>query len=299
MKRVKGTGLIICLLILFFIRDVSADAAIDWYPDEWEVSYNVQVTAPDGGVNLRFGPGVEYDRVLSNMIPNGVVLYVTKEATAANGNNWGYVNYEGVYGWIALTQVTVVNSAPAPSVYQGGSAADYEVEVAAPDGGVNLRYGPGTEYDIRVSMIPNTVVLHISAETAASTGRIWGYTSYDGQDGWIALSQVSRIERRPAPTPTSAPTPVPTAVPTPVPTAVPTPVPTAVPTPVPTATLVPNPTEVPGVTPDVDLSENGEKEEKEEGVTLSYKFLAKLMTAVCIVLIIALTATIILVRKKK
>ena len=70
------------------------------------VSYDVEVTAPDGGVNMRCGAGVEYDKVLPDMIPNGTVLTVTQEAVASNGNSWGYTNYNGTYGWIALTQVT-------------------------------------------------------------------------------------------------------------------------------------------------------------------------------------------------
>lgn len=69
-------------------------------------TYNVQVTAPDGGVNMRCGAGVEYDKVLPDMIPNGTMLTVTQEAVAFNGNSWGYTNYNGTYGWIALTQVT-------------------------------------------------------------------------------------------------------------------------------------------------------------------------------------------------
>lgn len=69
-------------------------------------SYEVEVTAPDGGVNMRCGAGVEYDKVLLDMIPNGTVLTVTQEAIASNGNSWGYTDYNGTYGWIALTQVT-------------------------------------------------------------------------------------------------------------------------------------------------------------------------------------------------
>ena len=69
-------------------------------------SYDVEVTAPDGGVNMRCGAGVEYDKVLPDIIPTGTVLTVTQEAVASNGNSWGYTNYNGTYGWIALTQVT-------------------------------------------------------------------------------------------------------------------------------------------------------------------------------------------------
>lgn len=37
-------------------------------------SYEVKVTAPDGGVNMRSGAGVENPKVLPDMIPNGTFL---------------------------------------------------------------------------------------------------------------------------------------------------------------------------------------------------------------------------------
>ena len=94
-------------LILFtFTSVVNAAPAQCAYPAD----YDVIVTAPDGGVNLRSGPGTEYDKLLSNMIPNDIILHVQKEAQASNGNYWGYTNYNGTYGWIALTQVNVLES---------------------------------------------------------------------------------------------------------------------------------------------------------------------------------------------
>lgn len=46
--------------------------------------YNVQVSPPDGRVNMRSGPETKYDKVLSEEIPNG--------------NYWGYAYYNGVEG---------------------------------------------------------------------------------------------------------------------------------------------------------------------------------------------------------
>lgn len=69
------------------------------------VNYDVEVSAPDGGVNIRSGAGTEYDTLIAGMIPNGTVLNISQETSAANGNLWGYTTYEGVDGWIALSQV--------------------------------------------------------------------------------------------------------------------------------------------------------------------------------------------------
>lgn len=68
-----------------------------------------------------------------------------------------------------------------------GEETSYDVYVATTDGGVNLRYEGTTESGI-ICTIPDLVKLHISRESSSG----WGYTVYNGNDGWIALSQVSR-----------------------------------------------------------------------------------------------------------
>jgi len=90
-------------LIMASVCISNADAAADWY-NETSVSYDVQVSAPDGYVNVRSGPGVDYDILTS--ATNGVIMHVVAEANASNGKTWGQVNYNGYYGWIALSQVT-------------------------------------------------------------------------------------------------------------------------------------------------------------------------------------------------
>lgn len=70
---------------------------------------------------------------------------------------------------------------------------NYDVYVNAPDGGVNLRNGAGTEYSIMLSgLIPNGTKLHVTYEAKASNGKKWGQVIYQGQQGWIFLGQTSR-----------------------------------------------------------------------------------------------------------
>ena len=69
---------------------------------------------------------------------------------------------------------------------------NYDVYVAAPDGGVNLRNGAGAEYSIMLSgLIPNGTKLHVTY-AKASNGKKWGQVVYQGQQGWIFLGQTSR-----------------------------------------------------------------------------------------------------------
>ncbi|MCI8284044.1 MAG: SH3 domain-containing protein [Firmicutes bacterium] len=70
---------------------------------------------------------------------------------------------------------------------------DYDVYVNAPDGGVNLRNGAGTEYAIMLSsLIPNGTRLHVTYEAKASNGKKWGQVNYQGQTGWVFLGQCSK-----------------------------------------------------------------------------------------------------------
>lgn len=68
-------------------------------------AYDVQINASDGGVNMRKGAGVEYDKVREDMVPTGEIVTVIREATASDGTLWGYIYYDHCYGWITLTPV--------------------------------------------------------------------------------------------------------------------------------------------------------------------------------------------------
>ena len=72
---------------------------------------------------------------------------------------------------------------------------DYYVVVDAPDGGVNLRYGAGTEYPIQLDdLIPNGTILHIDAEARANNGKYWGATQYDGYYGFVFLGHTKKTD---------------------------------------------------------------------------------------------------------
>lgn len=195
------------LLLSLLIPVISyGDAAVEnFWNTVYDTDYYVEVSASDGGANLRDGAGVEYQKIISGMMPNGTVLHITRVATADNGKKWGLTEYQGNVGWVALSQTKTTsapssgNSSSGDSVYSGTVAAastsvDYDVSVAAPDGGVNFRYGPGTDYGkIFSDMIPNGTRLHVSGEGTAANGKTWGLVTYNGQMGWVFLGQTERV----------------------------------------------------------------------------------------------------------
>ena len=93
----------LCLSVAALPSAARADALIEefWFT-MYDVDYYVVVDAPDGGVNLRYGAGTEYSKVLDGMIPNGTVLHIDAEARANNGKYWGATEYDGWSGFIFL-----------------------------------------------------------------------------------------------------------------------------------------------------------------------------------------------------
>lgn len=64
------------------------------------------------------------------------------------------------------------------------------VTTAANDGGVNMRFGPGTEYDIVVEMIPNGEKMAVNDEALSTTGKTWYKVTYHEVEGWVSASQI-------------------------------------------------------------------------------------------------------------
>ncbi len=208
----KTTAALVLLLLALMAPLVSyGDAGVESFWDTaYDTDYYVEVSASDGGANLRDGAGADYAKCISDMMPNGTVLHITRVATADNGKKWGMTEYKGFSGWVALSQTKTTSapssggaaepesplsdSGPAATLASAATAVDYNVKVAAPDGGVNFRCGPGKSYaKIINSLIPNGTRLHISGEGKASNGKTWGLTEYNGQLGWIFLGETEKV----------------------------------------------------------------------------------------------------------
>lgn len=112
MKRKLRNCLMIMLVIILTAIPVisSADAIVEEFWElAYDVDYDVQVTAPDGGVNIRYGAGAEYGKVRDEMIKNGVTLHIIKETRASNGKLWGYTSLGVDQGWVFLGHCTKVS----------------------------------------------------------------------------------------------------------------------------------------------------------------------------------------------
>lgn len=102
----KKILLILCMAILIICGNISSVFADAANYDVQSADFYVYVATPDGGLNMRYGPGVEYDKVTDNRIPDGVRLHVT-----LTSGHWGYTSYNGNDGWVTLKQTS--NTPPA------------------------------------------------------------------------------------------------------------------------------------------------------------------------------------------
>lgn len=98
MKKFLTFGIVIMLLFLTIVP-AFADAAS--YPME-PADFYVYVATPDGGLNIRSGPDDKtYPTIMDGTIPDGVRLHITYTS-----GNWGFTEYNGYYGWVALKQTS-------------------------------------------------------------------------------------------------------------------------------------------------------------------------------------------------
>ena len=109
----KKIILILNILMFFLMGGTSISFADAMDFDVKEAGYYVYVATPDGGLNIRYGPGTEYDKVMAGRIPDGVKLYI-----GSVSGNWGYTSYNGYDGCVALKQTTTtppVQATPKPT----------------------------------------------------------------------------------------------------------------------------------------------------------------------------------------
>lgn len=147
---------------------------------------------------------------LSNSEWGGKSFYLTYANTTDSnpgGNSWWTFQ-----GYIYLIDSADTGTTAPSQTYKTGI---YKTNVSD---SLNMRSGAGTSYSF-VASIPNAVKLTVTKVQAAG-GYNWGYTTYNGKTGWVALEYCDYVSELPTEPPTTAkPTEAPTtAKPTEAPT---------------------------------------------------------------------------------
>jgi uncharacterized protein YraI len=77
-------------------------------------------------------------------------------------------------------------SAAASSASSAASAPNQPTGTVRANGGLNLRAGPGSNYDV-ILVIPDNSTVTIST---AVNDEEWYYVAFDGADGWVSKEYV-------------------------------------------------------------------------------------------------------------
>lgn len=135
-----------------------------------------------GGGHVAVVEKVENGQItFSNSAWSGKNFYLSYASTSdknAGGNSWwnfqGYIYLGDFSGSTSTTQATTKKV-----TYTTGT---YKTDV---DDYLNMRSGAGTSYSY-VTSVPGNVTLNVTKVSTAG-GYTWGYTSYNGKTGWVAL----------------------------------------------------------------------------------------------------------------
>lgn len=151
---------------------------------------------------------------LSNSGWNYLEFYLTqanKNDANPGGNSW----------WTFQGYIYIIDSADVSEPTVEYTKGVYKVQV---DSTLNMRNGAGTNCTY-VTSVPNNTTLNVT-KVQTSGGYTWGYTTYNGKSGWVALDYCTYVSELPQETTAKATQPTtvkPTVAPTTVkPTVAPT-----------------------------------------------------------------------------
>lgn len=106
-------------------------------------------------------------------------FYFTTRQRKINSARFGASSGYTFLGFIYVMGTSGGGGTPTPNP----GCALYQVNTSA---GLKMRSGPGTNYG-QIGSVPNSAYLQVS-KIATGSGYTWGYTSYGGRTGWVALN---------------------------------------------------------------------------------------------------------------
>lgn len=159
---------------------------------------NASVTVdPYRSTNVRSGPSVTFDVI--DVLEHGQVVEATGRSDSFS--NWLQVNLGSRRGWVAFFTVAVsgdvtslpivevadISPSPTPVAAEASQDATSDLYVTAYRR-VNVRTGPGTDFNILGALVPGQ-----TADVIGSSGEAneWLQIEFHGEPGWIAYFVVT------------------------------------------------------------------------------------------------------------
>lgn len=193
--------------ILGYEPNLSHGNAQDWYGYNLNGGYYDYGSTPkvgaiacwshDSSGHVAVVESIDGDTVTySNSAWSGANFYLTYGSVSnpgSGGNSWW--NFQGYIYLLdsdSGSDTSDSNTPAQPLPTDDYSLGTYQVNVSST---LNMRSGAGTNYST-VGSIPNGTKLAVT-DIDSDSNYVWGYTSYNGTSGWIALSYCDYISSTP------------------------------------------------------------------------------------------------------
>ncbi|MBN1220107.1 MAG: carboxypeptidase regulatory-like domain-containing protein [Anaerolineae bacterium] len=200
------------------------------------LSPHAVINGPNGYVNVRSGPGLDYIPLLGTYNNGTVVDIFGKQYSSdetlwwfvpfpigTNGRGWVYADYTiarnvGTVPWVNAP------STPTPVYVTPTPIPTPHAIINSPDGFLYVRSGPGSVYQPTLGAYNNGAVVDIIGKQVAANGALWWlipFASSPNRQGWIYANYTIAKNTNSVPWVPVPPTPTPAITLTPTPTSTP------------------------------------------------------------------------------
>ncbi len=145
----------------------------------------------ESGINLRKAAGSSEEK--TGFLPYNTIYEVTEKKTV-DGSLWGKTVSDGQEHWCTLDFSRYIVGGPIDYGSGGESTGKTEKWRITSKNGVNLREGPGLGYK-SLAVLDLDTEFNVTA-TVEADEHIWGKTTYNKKNGWVALTYAERVSEQ-------------------------------------------------------------------------------------------------------
>lgn len=134
-----------------------------------------KVNTKDDPLGIRIDAAQDAQRI--SEIPKGTEIEIL-----AVYDTWGYVNFDGVGGWVSMNYVELVSASTETSKHTTG-----KYKIATKDDPLGIRTKPEQDAE-RSGEIPKGEEVEILAVCGD-----WGYVKYESESGWLSFQYLEKV----------------------------------------------------------------------------------------------------------
>ncbi len=138
--------------------------------------WDVNMVTVNGNVNVRKGPGIEYE-ILNTMFKDEKAVFLGNTSYDNRGVMWYQVNFEDTIGWVSSVYAELEND-----------ESLWFKWVKIVNGDCNVRTGPGLGYKSIGTAYEDESLSYLGNSSVDERGVTWYRVSFNGSNGWVSAT---------------------------------------------------------------------------------------------------------------